>query len=100
MVERAGLIARSRAELEQARARIAELEPRVAKTSRNSAKPPRSDGLAKPAPKSLRKKTGRRPGGQAGIRDRRCGWSPILTCVCGMSRGRAQGAGRRWRASR
>ncbi|WP_051102674.1 DUF6444 domain-containing protein [Parafrankia elaeagni] len=55
-----------RAEPEQARARIAELEAQVAKTPRNSSKPQSSDGLAKPAPKSLRTKTGRRPGGQAG----------------------------------
>ncbi|WP_237702929.1 IS66 family transposase [Candidatus Protofrankia datiscae] len=54
------------AALEQARVRIAELEAQVAKNSRNSAKPPSSDGLAKPPPKSLRKKTGRRPGGQGG----------------------------------
>ncbi|WP_261560728.1 IS66 family transposase [Frankia tisae] len=66
VVEQAALIAQLRAELEQARARIAELEAQVAKTSRNSSKPPSSDGLAKPPPKSLRTKTGRRPGGQNG----------------------------------
>ncbi|WP_250283186.1 IS66 family transposase, partial [Frankia sp. CiP1_Cm_nod2] len=66
VVEQAALIAQLRAELEQARARIAELEAQVGKTSRNSAKPPSSDGLAKPPPKSLRKKSGRRPGGQGG----------------------------------
>ncbi len=46
--------------------RIAELERQLSANSRNSAKPPSADGLAKPAPKSLRKKSGRKPGGQRG----------------------------------
>lgn len=42
---------------------IAELERRAGSDSRNSSKPPSSDGLGKkPAPKSLRKASGRRPG--------------------------------------
>ena len=46
--------------------RIKQLEGRLAKNSKNSSKPPSSDGLAKPAPKSLRK-TGQNPnGGQKG----------------------------------
>ena len=46
-------------------ARVAELEARLGKNSRNSSKPPSSDGLAKPAPKSLRA-SGRKPGKQLG----------------------------------
>ena len=46
--------------------RIQELEARLGKNSQNSSKPPSSDGLNKPAPKSLRERTGRPSGGQNG----------------------------------
>jgi hypothetical protein len=56
--------------LEQAMGRIADLEARLKQSSSNSSKPPSSDGLAKPAPKSLRSRSGRGPGrpkGQDGV---------------------------------
>jgi transposase len=55
-------------QLAQARERIAELEARLAQTPRNSSRPPPSQGLDKPPPRprSLRKRSGRKPGDQDG----------------------------------
>ena len=66
VVQQAEEIARLKAHIMGQDARIAELERQLASTSRNSSKPPSSDGLAKPAPKSLRGKSGRKPRGQIG----------------------------------
>lgn len=68
------------------------LQGRLALNSGNSSKPPGSDGLAKPAPKSLRKRSGRRPGGQNGHPGRTLLLSPkpdhivvhqLELCPCG-----------------
>jgi transposase len=48
------------------RVRIKHLEGRLAKNSRNSSKPPSTDGLNKPKPKSLRPRGKRKAGGQKG----------------------------------
>jgi transposase len=79
--------------LAQALARIAELEARLGMTSKNSGKPPSADGLAKPAPKSLRRKSGRGPGrppGQPGatlrqveVPDHEIRHEPGVCCGCG-----------------
>jgi len=51
--------------LEGLRAEIAALRAQLGTNSKNSSKPPSSDGLGKPAPRSLRR-TGGKPGGQDG----------------------------------
>lgn len=45
---------------------IKELQARLSLNSKNSSKPPSTDGMAKPAPKSLRGKSGKKSGGQPG----------------------------------
>ena len=59
-------IAELRQVIEEQNQTIKELRERLNKNSRNSSKPPSSDGYQKPTPKSLRKPSGKHPGGQAG----------------------------------
>jgi transposase len=52
-------------------AEVADLRAGLGQNSRNSSKPPSSEGLAKPAPRSLRRKSGRKPGRPKGQPGRR-----------------------------
>lgn len=72
IAELEGLVARQQQQLESVlahnavlQARVLELEARLAKDSHNSSKPPSSDGLARKT-KSLRRRSGKKPGGQIG----------------------------------
>ena len=65
----AGLVAELEARIAGLEAQVAELRGRLSLNSGNSSKPPSSDGYAKPpasANRSLRRASGRRPGGQPG----------------------------------
>src|SRR5512135_627251 len=62
--ELAALVVALQAWIIEQDAEIAELRRQLAASSRNSSKPPSADGLDKPAPKSLRGRSGRKPGGQ------------------------------------
>jgi transposase len=89
--------------LAEAVGRIAELEARLGMTSKNSSKPPSADGLAKPAPKSLRGKSSRRPGrppGQPGVTlrqvevpDHEVTHEPVACGGCGAGLGGAPQVG-------
>ena len=52
--------------VEELQAQVQPLQDQLAQNSRNSSKPPSSDGLHKPSPKSLRQKGRRQSGGQPG----------------------------------
>jgi transposase len=65
--ELAALVVRQAERIEQLEVEVGELRRRVGQNSRNSSKPPSSDSpFIKPAPRSLRRRSGRKPGGQPG----------------------------------
>jgi transposase len=96
LVERDALIAGQVERIAELELVVAELRSRVDQSSRNSSKPPSSDGYAKPSAKnnkkrSLRRKSGRKPGGQDGHRGRhlerredpdRTVLHPVELCEC------------------
>jgi hypothetical protein len=97
-----------REQLAGLQSQVADLAGRVRANSQNSGRPPSSDGLAKPAPKSLRGKSGRRPGrpkGQPGATmqlighpDKRVRHRPARCRCCGKSLGARRRRG--WSAVR
>jgi len=57
------MLAEQSALIERLKAKIAELEKRVGKNSGDSSKPPSSDGLLKPPPKSSLRENGKNKSG-------------------------------------
>ena len=58
------LVESQNAEISSLKALIENLKAQIAKNSQNSSKPPSSDGLRRPSPKSLRTRSGKASGGQ------------------------------------
>ena len=76
----------------QLQAEVRRLRDRAAQSSRNSSRPPSTDRPEQPQPKSLRRKSGRKPGGQPGHPGRTLELSdhpqhiavhPLQECECG-----------------
>lgn len=79
--------------IEQLRTENAELRRQLGQNSRNSSKPPSSDGLAKPTPRSLRPRGARKPGGQDGHPGTTLAPVAIPDAVIAHEPGRCRGCG-------
>ena len=66
LAERDMLIEQQAAAIVGLTGQVAALRARLGQNPRNSSRPPSSEGYAKPAPRSQRRASGRRPGGQDG----------------------------------
>ncbi len=67
LAERDALISQLRSKIETLESTVSSLQDKLNKNSRNSSKPPSSDGLSKPkAPSSMRTKSSKPSGGQKG----------------------------------
>jgi transposase len=66
VVSLSALVAEQAKTIEKLGLEIVELRARLGMNSRNSSKPPSSDGYEKPAPKSRRLRSGKKPGKQPG----------------------------------
>ena len=80
-------VAELRALVADLQAQVAELAARAGQNPENSSRPPSSDGLGRPTPRSLRTKTGRRPGRPRG--------QPLLVHLPGIVIARGSDAGLR-----
>ena len=75
-------------------AEVADLRSRVGTNSRNSSRPPSQDGLARPAPKSLRGRSGRKPGRPKGQPGKTLEFTAAPDVVVTHEPGRCSGCGK------
>jgi transposase len=90
------LVAGLRARIAELETEVAELRGRVRLSSRNSSRPPSSDGYAKPpasSTRSLRRRSGRRPGGQPGSEGHHLAQVEVPDAVVPHEPGRCGGCG-------